>query len=398
MRTDTPHVLITGGTGILGSWLVAGAVRRGYRPVVLLRDATEAAAQQRLRAVLDVAGDSNMADQVEVVLGDVQRPRFGLSIRESEALRARLAGVVHSAASTSFSPRKDALLRATNVEAVRGLVEWLTGSGVPLYHVSTAYTAGASPGTVHESDLPHQVPVKNTYEATKREAEDLIQQSCAAGRLRASIFRPSIIVGARSDGRISQFLNFYTILRFVDLLARGAAPRVRLQGNPGSTLNLVPVDWVAEAMWQIIEREGATGDTYHLTHPQPPTQAEVTVWAARRLKGHAHFAFVPHLEGAIEPAELYANHVMQRYRNYLADEPHFDQRNTLRGLGGAMPLARLDNIYFDALLDYALSRDWHGAFAGDMRRLSFDATLAQAADPTPLRRPLTLDEPLRAVV
>lgn len=372
---DKRSILITGGTGILGSWVLGKSLERGFAPVVLMRDSTIEQARQRLAAVLALPGLEHRLDEVTILLGNTCDPDLGLSAAQRDELRSSLSMVIHCAASISFNPKKDFELQSANVDGLRHMIELLEGTETPLYHVSTAYVAGHHSGRVLESDLL-DTACKNTYERTKREAEAMFRSALADGRIRGAVFRPSVIVGASTDGLISQFHNFYSILRMVDVIERGQLPageNLRLQGNPESTLNLIPVDWVAEALWSIVEREGATGETYHLTNPTPCKQSELNAWASRTLKSvGSQMGFQSRLDGDITRAEEVANASLSLYRAYLQDEPVFDRTNTDRALGGTLPCPRLDGDFFDMLLSYARAQQWVGAFGCKLRGLLLD--------------------------
>jgi len=368
-------MLITGGTGILGSWVLAKALERGYAPVVLMRDATVDHARERLRAVLALPGCEDRLDEITIVLGDTCEPGLGLSEGQRESIRDGLDMVIHCAASISFNPKKDFELQSANVDGLRHMMDLLEGTDVPLYHVSTAYVAGMHSGRVMEGELL-DTTCKNTYERTKREAEHIFRDALQSGNVRGAVFRPSIIVGAEKDGLISQFHNFYSILRMVDVIEHGLLPAgesLRLQGNPESTLNLTPVDWVAEALWMIIDREGASGQTYHLTNPNPCPQQRLNDWATRALKRvGSQVGFQTRLDGEVTRAEQVANASLTLYRSYLQDEPIFDRTNTDRALAGDLPCPELDAEFFDMLLAYARQKQWVGAFGCKLRGLLLD--------------------------
>mgnify|MGYP003639594640 CR=1 FL=1 len=372
---DKRSILITGGTGILGSWVLAKALERGFAPVVLMRDATLEHAQDRLRAVLALPGCADRLDEVSIVLGDTCQPDLGLNDEQREAFRKNLDMVIHCAASISFNPKKDFELQSANVDGLRHMMNLVADTEISLYHVSTAYVAGDHNGRAMEEDLL-ETSCKNTYERTKREAEHLFRDAIESKRVQGAVFRPSIIVGASDDGLISQFHNFYSILRMVDVIERGQLPAgesLRLQGNPESTLNLAPVDWVAEALWQIVERDGASGKTYHLTNPNPCKLRELNDWATRALKQvGSQMGFQSRLDGEVTRAEQVANASLSLYRYYLEDEPVFDRSNTDNALGDALPCPKLDADFFDMLLTYARKEHWVGAFGCKLRGLLLD--------------------------
>ena len=358
-------VLITGATGIMGSWVLGEALRRGYAPIVLMRDASEDSARERLQAVLRLMGLEERVGEVRILRGDARQPDMGLRPSEVAEMRANLGGMIHCAACTSFSPREDAELWATNVGGVANVLHFLAGSGVPLYHVSTAFVAGKRRGRALESELDLNQDFNNTYERSKCEAERMVQDAMAKGSVRAAIFRPAIIVGATGSGAISQFMNFYGFLRFVDAASAGrlGTGRLRVRGNPLATKNLVPVDWVSRALWTIVEAEGASGRTYHLTNPKPSTQQRLLEWANQWMSGsRVSMEYVSRLDGDVSPLEQAANATFRLYRSYLQYEPAFDRANTDRALGGCVEFPSLGQDFYKNLLEFARTERWRGVF------------------------------------
>ncbi len=129
MRNRT--ILITGATGIMGSWVLGEALERGYEPTVLMRDASTTRAKERIEAVLRLSGREDKLEQVRIIHGDTRLPDMGLESVEVARLRSTLGSMIHCAASTTFSPRRDAEV----TEAVSGMVDRLLrgddGGGSP---------------------------------------------------------------------------------------------------------------------------------------------------------------------------------------------------------------------------------------------------------------------------
>ena len=358
-------VLITGATGIMGSWILGEALDRGYEPIVIMRDSDARRAHQRLEAVLQLVRREEHLGKVRMLSGDTQKPDLGLRPEVVAELRGTLGGMVHCAACTSFNPRDDAELWATNVGGVANVLHFLSGCGIPLYHVSTAYVAGKRRGHGLESELDLNQEFHNTYERSKCESEQLVRAAMIRGSVKAAIFRPGILVGATEDGRITQFLNFYQFLRFIDFAATVGArrrERLRVKANPFGTKNLVPADWSAKALWHIIETEGPSGLTYHLTNPNPITHSSLREWATTCLGNDVQIEFVHRLEGRLSRLEVAANASFRLYRGYMQHEPMFDLANTRRALDGALPFPELGPDFYMTLLEYARKHQWQGIF------------------------------------
>ena len=91
-------VLLTGGTGIMGSWVLGETLARGYDAIVLMRDPDHKSAAERIKAVLHHVERPWDFPRVHIVLGDASEPNLGLSQRTADAIREHAAAVIHCAA------------------------------------------------------------------------------------------------------------------------------------------------------------------------------------------------------------------------------------------------------------------------------------------------------------
>ena len=116
-----------------------------------------------------------------------------------------------------------------------------------LVHVSTAYVGGRHAGTFREDDLDVGQEFRNSYEQSKYEAELEVQ----ASDLPLVVARPSIVVGDRYSGWTPAFNVIYWPLR---AFARGMLDEV--PANPDGVVDIVPVDYVADALVHLLARHG----------------------------------------------------------------------------------------------------------------------------------------------
>jgi thioester reductase-like protein len=363
----TKTLLMTGATGIMGSWVLGEALARGYNVLALMRDRDQAQAARRLRAVLHHVDMPGAMNRIEVVSADAGIPGFGLDDIQIRRLRERADMMVHCAACTSFNPDQDETCWSVNYGGVKSVLAFVNGTDIPLYHVSTAYVAGQRRGRVLETELDEGQDFSNTYERSKAASEKLVREAFASGEAHGAIFRPSIITGGSKDGRILQFMNFYNMLRIVDLLAtrraRSERSVVRMAMDPAGTKNVIPVDWSVQAMWHIIEAEGPSGQAYHLTNPNPPCHEMFRWWAMTFLADAGiDVAFVPSLEGPLTSLEALYDGRMANYAPYMFGEPVFDRTNTDRALDGAVPFPSMDAAFLNQLLAYAREQKWRSLF------------------------------------
>src|SRR5262249_11642230 len=128
--------------------------------------------------------------------------------------------VVHAAADVSLrrSPGGDPW--TTNVDGTQRLLDLCAALGVgELHHVSTAFVCGERAGPIREDELDRGQAFHNDYERSKFEAERRVR---ASQGLRATVYRPSVIVGDSVTGYTSSYHGFF---RFLELGDRLAVPR-----------------------------------------------------------------------------------------------------------------------------------------------------------------------------
>lgn len=246
--------LLTGATGMVGQEVLRRlAADGGFDEVLcLIRPGGDRSAKQRLEEL----GDEAQIDlgRVRAVSGDVTEPGLGLADDDL----AGITHVVHCAASVSFDLPLDAA-RAINVDGTAHVLELC--AGLPelqrLDAVSTCYVAGKRQGLVLESDLEHDAGFHNTYEQTKYEAELLLR--AAMPDLPIAVHRLSIVVGDSQTGATGAWKVLYWPLK---VIARGRLPVIPYDAH--GTLDIVPVDFVADALLALSRDPATRGGTFHL--------------------------------------------------------------------------------------------------------------------------------------
>lgn len=354
--TERP-ILLTGATGFVGMTVLARLLADGREVLCLVRGADDAEADARLRAVLQRV-DAPESGRAVAIAGDLTAPRLGLGDRHDE-LAARVGSVIHSAASVSFDLPIDEA-RAINVEGTRRVLDF--AHAVPslerLTYVSTAYVGGERRGTVYEDDR-EVGRFRNSYEQSKHEAEASVRDSA----LPWTITRPSIIVGERATGWTATFNVLYAPLR---ALSAGAYPVIPARRH--APLDVVPVDYVADAVAALAQHPEAVSGTFHLTAGEhASTISEVGLMAVDGLDRKAPRVVSPRLYHAVvrplvvRRASPSIRRVLERsevYFPYFAMRQHFDVARSsalLAPLGIApSPLAE----YFPRLLEFARHARW----------------------------------------
>jgi nucleoside-diphosphate-sugar epimerase len=224
----------------------------------LLMRGDEDIVRAKLGAVLARAGVASDANGIEAIAGDVTHEGLGLSTALHDRLREEVTSIIHAAADTGFAQSRDDAYRRNVVGTARVLEFARSTRRAPRFgYVSTAYVAGRRTGEIAEEECSTEGPFFTEYERSKAMAEALVRAQ--RGTLPISILRLSIVVGRRTDGDILSLGGLYRVFRLAQqgLLAM-------LPGEPTQPVDLVPVDYAADAIAWLM-REGFREDaTYHV--------------------------------------------------------------------------------------------------------------------------------------
>ena len=262
-------VLLTGATGFLGAQIALRLFKeKDLTIIVLIRAADQTAAVRRLeRAWWDnpaLAAGLHENSTVEVIQGDVSLPGLGIDKTAYLRLIKRVTHIIHSAADLRVNVPID-VLRKTNVQGTANMLVFAKDvnrdHGLERYsHISTAYVAGKRKGAIAEAALSGESGFSNAYEMSKLEGEVLVQ--AAKNELPTSVFRPGMIVGSAESGEIRTFNTFYYPLR---LYLTGKMPII--PADPAMPVNILPVDFAADAVVRLTFYPEAEGLNFHLTAP-----------------------------------------------------------------------------------------------------------------------------------
>jgi thioester reductase-like protein len=261
-RCDRPAIFLTGVTGGLGSALLPRLLRA--RPehlvVCLIRGADAAAVDRRLRETCDFAElGGKDRERVVALRGDIGAPQFGFDKAVYATLAARTTEIFHLAADLRFD-LSITQARCSNVDSTRTVLALARAAGSQcrrFNYVSTAYISGTRRDWVRESEINVGQGFFNTYEQSKMEAEELVR--LAMGDFAVTIYRPSMIIGEAGSGRIRNFFGFYEFLKLAEL---GKVPVI--PADPNARPDMVPMDYVANAIAFLSTYPAASGSTFHL--------------------------------------------------------------------------------------------------------------------------------------
>jgi nucleoside-diphosphate-sugar epimerase len=340
-------ILVTGGTGTLGRELVVRLAAAAQATIVVLtRDVTRA--------------QGLVPATVRLVEGDVRAAhRLGLDAADHRELAASVTDIVHCAAETTFN-RPLAEARATNVNGTRAIFEFARCCPrlQRLACYSTVYVAGRMTGCFSERDVGGAEGFVNSYEQSKAEMEELVREAMPS--LPGALYRLSTIIGNSATGEVTGFNAVHHALR---LLYQGLAPMV--PGGESSLVDLIPVDFAADAVCHLVDRDFTPGTTYHVcagSLSSAPLGALLDAttsaferyrpaWRRRSIARPAlvdldtYELFVRSVEEAGNEVLLQATRAVQAFAYQLAYPKVFDARQATASLAPA-------GIHVPPVLDY----------------------------------------------
>ncbi|GAB2992178.1 SDR family oxidoreductase [Amycolatopsis acidiphila] len=263
-----PGYLVTGATGLIG---------RQFTQLLLAQEDTEhvhllvrASSRDRLAALVTTWPHP---EKVTLLTGDLSADRLGVDDQAREELQGRIDHLVHLAALYDITADDETSIRA-NVDGTRKVVELAADVRAGcLHHVSSVAVAGDHEGVFTEDmfDVGQRLPT--AYHRTKFEAERLVREQ---QEVPWRVYRPAVVVGHSQTGEMDKVDGPYYLFTAIDKLNR--VPNLPLVGPDLGDTNIVPVDYVANALVALVRKPNLDGCAFHLVSPKP--QPVVSVYNA----------------------------------------------------------------------------------------------------------------------
>ena len=341
---------VTGYPGFIGRRLVPALLRRSPAARVFLL--VQPRHEERARAELNRLGE-DATRRTTVFTGDIVDMHLGLASQEYRTITSEITDIFHLAALYSHGSDAKAL-NHVNVDGTRSVLELATD--VPrlrrFHYMSTATVAGKREGVIAEDELDEGQKFHTAYEESKFRAEQVVQRT--RGHLPITVYRPGIVVGDSRTGEIDRFDGPYYLA--ILLVMSPAGLPLPIPGNMLAPLNVVPIDFVIDAMLHIAHDPRGLGRTFHLVDPNPMAARRVYEWIA----AHTGKKLPPRLPHRVAEQLLRMPFLEPLAREERAAIPSVNQlaiytsANTLELLDGTGIRCPRLSTYLDRLIDYVM--------------------------------------------
>jgi len=353
---------VTGATGFIGKRLVRKLLaRRGSTVHFLMREES----RDKLPELLAYWGVSK--SRAIPVYGDLTGRKLGVSSEDIKSLKGQIDHLYHLAAVYDLKADEESQVR-TNIEGTRNMLDFAAAIDAGhVHHVSSIAAAGLYEGVFREDMFDEAENLDHPYFMTKHESEKIVRQDC---KVPWTVYRPAMVVGDSQTGEMDKVDGPYYFFTFLKKLRQTLPPWMPTLGIEGGRVNIVPVDFVADAMDHIAHKPRLDGHCFHLTDPEPLRVGEALNTFARA--GHAPemtmridarmFAFLPGsvrmAVGSLPPVRRFIAMLLRDFKipketlKFITYPTRFDNREAERALkGSGIVVPRLED-YAWRLWDY----------------------------------------------
>jgi NAD(P)-dependent dehydrogenase (short-subunit alcohol dehydrogenase family) len=352
---------VTGATGFIGKRLVRKLAARKGTVYVLMRD-IDPAKVAALKAFTGLEGS-----RLVPIQGDIAKAGLGISAADKKTLDGKIKHFFHLAA--IYDLGADAAQQmSVNVEGTAHTVAFAnTIKAGCLHHCSSIAAAGMYEGMFREDMFAEAENLDHPYFSTKHESEKIARKNA---KVPLRIYRPGLVVGDSNTGEMDKIDGPYYFFKLIQRMRQMLPPWMPAIGIEGGRINIVPVDFVVNAMDHIAHVKDQDGKCFHLVDPEPMRVGDVLNTIAKAAHAPlmsirinaALFGFIPRAVKksvmALTPVRRIRNAIMKdlglpedilQFVNYPT---RFDCRDTLSLLKGTdISCPRLDD-YAWRLWDY----------------------------------------------
>lgn len=251
---------VTGATGFIGKRLVNKLLaRRGSTVYFLMREESAA----KLPDLLAYWGVGKT--RAIPVYGDLTSKKLGVATDVIKSLKGQIDHLYHLAAVYDLSADEEAQT-AVNIEGTRSMVEFAQAIDAGhVHHVSSIAAAGLYEGVFREDMFDEAENLDHPYFLTKHESEKIVRKEC---KRPWTVYRPAMVVGDSTTGEMDKIDGPYYFFKLIQRMRQILPPWMPSVGLEGGRINIVPVDFVVDALDHISHKVSKGQGCYHLVDPK----------------------------------------------------------------------------------------------------------------------------------
>ena len=338
------NYFVTGASGFIGRRLVEKLLQRPDATVYYL-------ILERELPMVATLGQrwGEAAARTVPIIGDLTQPCLGVADADLARLKGDIQHLFHLAAIYDLKASAE-IQEKVNIQGTRNAVAFAEAIEVGCFHqTSSIAAAGLYEGVFREDMFDEAEELENPYYRTKHESEGIVRRECSRPW---RIYRPGAVVGDSRTGEMDKIDGPYYFFKLIQKMRNLLPPWMPMIGIEGGRLNLVPVNFIVEAMNHIAHLDGLDGQCFHLVDPNPHRIGDILNIFARAahapemsLRVNAlMFAFIPQVIRTglahFKPARRMRDQILKdlgmpadvmRFVNYPT---RFDCRETLKALKG----------------------------------------------------------------
>jgi NAD(P)-dependent dehydrogenase (short-subunit alcohol dehydrogenase family) len=253
------HYFVTGATGFIGKRLVKKLLeRKGAVVHFLIRKESE----EKVAGLREYWGAS--AAKAIPVYGDLTGKKLGVAADEIKKLKGQVDHFYHLAAVYDLGADEDSQV-AVNIEGTRNTVEFARAIDAGhFHHVSSIAAAGLYEGVFREDMFEEAENYEHPYFMTKHESEKIVRKEYKGAW---TVYRPAMVVGDSQTGEMDKIDGPYYFFKLIQRMRQLLPPWMPAVGLEGGRVNIVPVDYVVDALDHISHKSGIEKRAFHLVDP-----------------------------------------------------------------------------------------------------------------------------------
>ena len=368
-------IILTGATGVLGSHIMYEILELFIKKpnlnnklYIFARNNGKNSAENRINdllssyytpKILQNIGLNELNKYIEIISFDI--------VVNEELFLEKIKGayLIHSAGYVNLSTDEELKEKIfdENVQLTKTLFSVLHPHIKKFIYIGTAFSSGIRKGLIDTDfhNLDFTPEHRNTYEYAKYHSENFIAKECKAIGLPFQILRPSVIggkmLGTENNFFIPKYMVFYLLAKFFHFTAKrkGKQENIRFIVNNETSLNIIPVDYVAKVVVNTFEKDDV--EQLNIVNKKSFNMLKGLELIMNEV-GYTNFTFIPNdlnFEYKNSVEKLYYESIGKHLKPYfITDANEYD--TTL--LNSILEIPKLDNEDFTHLILYAISNNF----------------------------------------